>query len=330
VVGVRYPGCLRRRKQDEALIAFTCASMASPDPPAPHPDAMPKPPAGGAVASAAHAGAAGVALAHVEPPWISAFRDPSQEWRRLFAEVFGTFMLVTVAAGAGVVSALSAGSVGRTAEVVAPALMVMAIILSTGKVSGAHLNPVVSVAFALRRDFPWRRVPGYVIMQFLGATLACLFLSAVLGQAGMLGATEPGAGVSGGEAMMIEALLTLGLVTTILGTASGAQNVGPLSALAVAGYIALAGLWASPISGASMNPARSFGPEFVIHDFTNYWIYLIGPVVGMLVAVAIAYVLRGPGGRDPVAEAAAQGAIGPSIFAPPQVGGGVRAPGTKP
>jgi aquaporin Z len=282
------------------------------------------------VASGAQAGPGEMALVHVEPPWIAAFRDPNQEWRRLFAEVFGTFMLVTVAAGAGVVSALSGGSVGRTAEVVAPALMVMAIILSMGKVSGAHLNPVVSLAFALRRDFPWRRVPGYVLMQFLGATLACLFLSAVLGQAGMLGATEPGPGISGGEAMMIEALLTLGLVTTILGTASGAQNVGPLSALAVAGYISLAGLWASPISGASMNPARSFGPEFVIHDFTNYWVYLIGPVVGMVVAVAIAYVLRGPGGRDPVAEAAAQGVIGPSIFAPAQVGGGVPAPGTKP
>lgn len=239
-------------------------------------------------------------------------------------------MLVVVAAGAGVVSALSDGSVGRTSEVVAPALMVMAIILSMGKVSGAHLNPVVSLAFALRQDFPWRRVPAYVVMQLLGATLACLFLSAVLGQAGMLGATEPGAGVSGGEAMMLEALLTLGLVTTILGTASGAQNVGPLSALAVAGYIALAGLWASPISGASMNPARSFGPEFVIHDFSNYWVYVIGPVLGMLVAVAIAYVLRGPGGRDPAAEAAAQGAVGASIFAPAQADSQVPAQGTKP
>jgi aquaporin Z len=253
---------------------------------------------------------------HAVPGWIDAFRDPTQEWRRLFAELFGTFMLVAVAAGAGVVSALSHGSVGRAAEVVAPALMVMAIILSTGKVSGAHLNPVVSLAFAIRKDFPWRRVPGYVIAQILGATLACLFLSAVLGQAGMLGATEPGAGVSGGEAMVIEGLLTLGLVTTILGTASGAQNVGPLSALAVAGYIALAGLWASPISGASMNPARSFGPELVIRDFSNYWVYVIGPVVGMVVAVAIAYALRGPGGRDPVAEAAAQGAELRSILDP--------------
>jgi aquaporin Z len=292
--------------------------------------ANPDPPAGreGVAQPASELGLA--ALDHFEPAWIAVFRDPTQEWRRIFAEVFGTFMLVTVAAGAGVVSALSDGSVGRTAEVVAPALMVMAVILSMGKVSGAHLNPVVSLAFAMRRDFPWRRVPAYVIAQLVGATLACLLLSAVLGQAGMLGATEPGAGISGGEAMVIEALLTLGLVTTILGTASGAQNVGPLSALAVAGYIALAGLWASPISGASMNPARSFGPELVIHDFTNYWVYVIGPVVGMVVAVAIAYVLRGPGGRDRAAEAAAQGDDARSIFDPPHAAGSVPVRGTKP
>src|ERR1700691_318996 len=201
------------------------------------------------------------------------FDDPSLEWRRLFSEALGTFMLVLVAAGGGLLH--GEGQISLAAAVVAPGLMVMAIILFMGAVSGAHLNPVVSLAFALRRDFPWRRVPAYVIAQLLGASLGCFCLSAVLGQAGMLGATEHGVGVSGGESMVIEALLTLGLVTTILGTASGAQNVGPLSALAVAGYIALAGLWASPISGASMKPARSFGPEPVIRDFSNYWVYVI-------------------------------------------------------
>jgi aquaporin Z len=188
--------------------------------------------------------------------------------------------------------------------------MVTAVILFMGKVSGAHLNPAVSVAFALRHDFPWRRVPGYVIAQLVGATLACLLLSAVLGQFGSLGATEPGAAFTSGQAVLVEALLTMGLVSTILGTASGAQNVGALSALAVGGYIALAGLWASPISGASMNPARSFGPDFVIHDFANYWVYLIGPLAGAVLAVFIAYVLRGPGGKDPVAMLAASGMSG--------------------
>jgi aquaporin Z len=188
---------------------------------------------------------------------VAAFRDPSQEWRRLFSELFGTFLLVSAAAGGGVVAALSHGAVSRSAEVAAPGLTVMAVILFMGKISGAHLNPVVSLAFAMRGDFPWLRVPGYVVAQLVGATLACVFLLAVLGNAGAIGATQPGPGISAWQALLIEALLTLGLVSTILGTASAAQNVGPLSALAVGAYIVLAGLWASPISGASMNPPTS-------------------------------------------------------------------------
>ena len=106
--------------------------------------------------------------------------------------------------------------------------------------------------------------------------------------------------------MLIEAVLTLGLVSTILGTASSAQNVGPLSAIAVGGYIALAGLWAGPASGASMNPVRSFAPALVRGDLTHFWVYLAGPLVGALTAVASAYVLRGRGG-DSAATLAAQG-----------------------
>lgn len=240
---------------------------------------------------------------------LAMFRDPSQEWRRLFSELFGTFLLVVAAAGGGVVAALSHGAVSRSAEVAAPGLTVMAVILFMGKISGAHLNPVVSLAFAMRRDFPWRRVPGYVVAQLVGATLACLFLRAVLGNLGGLGASQPGPGISALQALLIEALLTLGLVSTILGTASAAQNVGPLSALAVGAYIVLAGLWASPVSGASMNPARSFGPELVGLDFANFWIYLIGPTAGAVLAVGIAYVLRGPGGHDVTAAAAAEGSL---------------------
>jgi aquaporin Z len=238
---------------------------------------------------------------------VAAFRDSKQEWRRLFSELLGTFLLVVAAAGGGMVAALSHGAVSRSAEVAAPGLTVMAVILFMGKVSGAHLNPVVSLAFALRRDFPWRRVPGYVLTQLLGATLACALLLAVLGNVGGLGATQPGPGINGLQALLIEVVLTLGLVSTILGTASGAQNVGSTSALAVGGYIVLAGLWASPISGASMNPARSFAPELVGLDFANFWIYLLGPAVGAVLAVGAAHILRGPGGRDPTAEAAAQG-----------------------
>lgn len=268
--------------------------------------AEPRSPLPGSATQAAHRRAAGLLELEFGRRWD--FDDPRHEWRRLFSELLGTFFLVLVAAGAPMVGARFPGTVGQAAAVTAPGLMVMAIILFMGAVSGAHLNPAVSIAFALRGDFPWRRVPGYVLVQLAGATLAGLALWALLGKVGMMGATEPGAGIGDVRAMATELLLTLGLVSTILGTASGAQNVGVFGALAVGGYIVLAGLWASPVSGASMNPARSFGPDLVLWDFSHYWAYVVGPLAGALVAVAVAYVLRGPGG-DRGGAAAAQGRL---------------------
>jgi aquaporin Z len=234
------------------------------------------------------------------------FDDPSLEWRRLFSELLGTFMLVTVAAGGGILH--GEGQISLAAAVVAPGLMVMAIILFMGAVSGAHLNPAVSLAFALRGDFPWKRVPGYVAIQLIGATLACLFLDAVFGDVQHLGATLPGPGYANWQALLLEAFLTASLVSVILGTASTAQNVGRVAALGVGGYIALAGLWAAPVSGTSMNPARSFGPALVSGDFSSYWVYVLGPIAGALIAVGCAHVLRG-GGGDPMAYAAGSGAL---------------------
>ena len=200
------------------------------------------------------------------------------------------------------------GQVSLGAAVVAPGLTVLAVILFMGAVSGAHLNPVVSIAFALRSDFPWRRVPGYVVVQLLGAVLACLFLKATLGDVAHVGATLPGPGYTPFKAFLFEAVLTLGLVSTILGTSSGAQNVGALGAIGVGSYIALAGLWAAPVSGVSMNPARSFGPALVSGDFTSFWAYLAGPMVGALLAVGVAWILRGRGG-GPVGRAAGSGRL---------------------
>jgi aquaporin Z len=244
----------------------------------------------------------------LEFPALYDFDDPGLEWRRLFSELFGTFLLVLAGAGAVIVGALSHGEIGRSAAVAAPGLMVLAIILFMGAVSGAHLNPAVTFAFSLRGDFPWRRLPGYVLVQLAGATLACLFLWAVYGKHGALGATEPGAGIADWQAMLTELVLTLGLVSTILGTASRAQNVGALSAVAVGGYIILAGLWSSPVSGASMNPARSFGPDVALGQFDNLWVYWVGPVLGAAIAVGAAWLLRGPGG-DPGGVAAARGTL---------------------
>jgi len=239
---------------------------------------------------------------------IADFHDPNQEWRRLFSELYGTFFLVLVAAGGGMMSQAFPGTITRTAAVVAPGLMVMAIIMFMGKVSGAHLNPAVSIAFSLRGDFPWRRVPGYVIVQLLGAALASLVLWGVVDVSAKYGGNYPASGYSDWRALAMETLLTFGLVSVILGTASGAQNLGIIGAIGVGSYIALAGLWGSPISGASMNPARTFGPDLVSGTWSGYWLYIVGPLVGACAAVGCAYVLRGPGGGL-AGSAAAQGAL---------------------
>ena len=236
------------------------------------------------------------------------FADPSQEWRRLFSELLGTFFLVLVAAGGGMMSQAFPNTISRTAAVVAPGLMVLAIILFMGKVSGAHLNPAVSIAFALRGDFPWIRVPGYVMVQLAGAALAGWFLKSVVNVSAKYGSNYPASGYTAWDAFLMETVLTLGLVSVILGTASGAQNLGIVGAFGVGSYIALAGLWGSPISGASMNPARTFGPDLVGRDFSDYWVYIAGPLTGAVLAVGIAFVLRGAGGGR-AGSGAAQGAL---------------------
>jgi aquaporin Z len=247
------------------------------------------------------------------------FWDDSYEWRRLFSELFGTFLLVTAAVGAAMVNAKFGGHViPGPVRVICPALMVMAVILFMGAVSGAHLNPAVSIGFAMRGNFPWRRVPSYVLAQFVGAILATLMLWAFLGKQGSAGLTLPGPGIPTATAMAWEAVLTTGLVSVVLGTASGAQQLGPLAALGVGSYIALAGLFGAPVSGASMNPARSLGPALVLDNWTAWWAYLLGPVIGALLAVGIAFILRGPGGGT-AGTHAAQGTLG-TLWRPGRIG----------
>lgn len=221
------------------------------------------------------------------------FVESAHEWRRLFAEAWGTFLLVVVSAGAGVVGAQSGGAVSLGMKVVAPGLMVMAIIYFMGTVSGAHLNPAVTLAFAARRNFPWSRVPGYLVAQVVGGVAAAAFLRAMFGTLGLVGATTPGSGVGDFRALAMEVLLTTGLVSTILGTSSGARNIGSNAALAVGGYIALAGLWAAPVSGASMNPVRSFAPDLIRGDLATTWIYIVGPLLGGMIAVGFEWILKG-------------------------------------
>ncbi len=208
-------------------------------------------------------------------------------------------------------------AIGRAAAVTAPGMMVMAMILFMGKVSGAHFNPGVSVAFALRGDFPWRRVPGYLVAQIIGAVVAAWVLQAIIGVSASVGSNYPAETSTPAAAFWMEAILTLGLISVILGTASGAQNVGVVGALAVGSYIALAGLWASPISGASMNSFRTLGPDIVANDYSHYWVYVAGPFLGVLLAVLAALVLRGYGGGRS-GSSAAQGSLFTQVKRPGQ------------
>lgn len=227
--------------------------------------------------------------------------------RVLFAEVFGTWMLVMVAAGGGVVNAVSGGQISLTALVVAPAFMVAASIYVLGPISGAHYNPVVTLAFAIRGDFPWRHVVPFWVAQLAGATLAALVLKAIYGLVAHLGATIPQHGV--GTSLVMEIILTTVLVTIILGTASDRRIVGTNAALAVGATIALDGLWGAPISGASMNPARSLGPDIAAWHFADQWIYIVGPITGAALAVFIAFLLRGLTTKDAIE--AASGTLAP-------------------
>ena len=220
-------------------------------------------------------------------------------WRRLAGEFVGTFALVAIAAGADAAAALTNGDVTPAARAVAPALTVMALIYAIGDVSGAHFNPAVTAAFAMRRLFPARLVLPYWLAQLTGALVAAGVVRLLLGSAAGAAVSTPKA-VTDGAALAIEIGLTAILVTVILGTADRHRVVGSDAALAVGATIALCGLVALPLEGASMNPARSIGPAVIAGQLQDLWIYVAGPLVGGAAAVLIAFALHGSeAGRGP-------------------------------
>ena len=222
------------------------------------------------------------------------------------AEAFGTFALVFVAAGGDVMGQVSGGEVGVAARAVAPGLVVAALIYSIGDTSGAHFNPAVTLAFALKRLVPASWLPAYWIAQLAGAIAAAGVLRLLFGDAIAAGLSKPKL-VDPGNAVALEAILTLLLVSVILGTADRFRVVGPNAALAVGGTIALCGLIALPVEGASMNPARSLGPAIVAGQLADVWVYIAGPAIGAVVAVALTTFLHGAVEGDGKAEEAARG-----------------------
>ncbi|MGP0109148.1 MAG: MIP/aquaporin family protein [Acidimicrobiales bacterium] len=230
-------------------------------------------------------------------------------WIRLIIEFVGTFILVTVAAGSGVINHyVGGGPISRAAAVIAPGAVVMAMIYALGPLSGLHINPAVTLAFAGRRVFKAAWVPPYLVVQMAGAVAAALFLQAMYSHVSS-GGNYPIA-KAGGEwrSLVMEIVLTAILVTVILNTATGYRSIGHNAALAVGSTVALLGLFASPISGASMNPARTLGPDIVSLDFNGWWIYIVGPIVGAAIAVMLIGLVRGLPDKEE-REAAEGGAL---------------------
>ncbi|HYV60850.1 MAG TPA: aquaporin [Acidimicrobiia bacterium] len=228
---------------------------------------------------------------------------------RVIIEFLGTALLVTVAAGAGVINRYAGGNpISRTAAVVAPGALVMALIYAWGPLSGLHINPAVTLAFTGRGVFRAAWAIPYIAAQFAGAVLAALFLQLMFSHVAA-GSNYPISKPGGDwKSFVMEIVLTAILVSVILNTATGYRSIGHNAALAVGATIALLGLFASPISGASMNPARTLGPDIVANDFTGWWVYIFGPLIGASVAVMLIGLVRGLPDREE-REAAEGGAL---------------------
>lgn len=229
-------------------------------------------------------------------------------FHRIGAEVVGTYALVTAGCGAIVVNSLH-GSVTHVGVAFTFGLIIMVMIAATGHLSGAHFNPAVTVAFALTRHFSWHDVPFYIGGQLLGATVGALTLRGLFGNVAQLGATVPSG--SALQAFGLEVVLTAVLMFVIMAVATDTRAVGQLAALAIGGTVALDALWGGPISGASMNPARSLGPALVAGIWRDQWVYVLAPLLGAAIGAGIYQLLRTPIMDDVRAGAADAATRGP-------------------
>ncbi len=210
--------------------------------------------------------------------------------RKLFAEFLGTFALVFAGTGAIVVNQVSAGVIGHAGIALTFGLIVLAMIYTFGDVSGAHLNPAVTVAFAAAGRFAWRDAAGYVLTQLLGAFGGSAVLRFLFPESQTLGATLPAGGIA--QSFVLEVILTFLLMFVILSVSTGAKEKGITAGIAIGAVIAVEAMVAGPICGASMNPARSLAPAVVSGHVTALWVYLIAPVIGALLAIPACCIVR--------------------------------------
>jgi aquaporin NIP len=221
--------------------------------------------------------------------------------RRCLAEAFATFALVFAGCGAIVANAERGGQLGSNGIALAFGLVIMVMVYATGHLSGAHINPAVTAAFCAGRHFPLRDAAWYVPAQLAGAVAGAMLLRLLWdGTPADLGATIPSVGV--GSAFAYEIVMTAFLMFVIMAVATDTRAVGAAAAIAIGGTVALDAVFGGPVTGASMNPARSFGPALVAGEWHDFWIYVVGPVLGALVGAFGYQIVRAgetPGDRAP-------------------------------
>lgn len=208
------------------------------------------------------------------------------------SEFLGTFFLVFAATGVVIVNDLAGGAITHTGIAITTGLVVMAVIYSVGDVSGSHINPAVTVGFWLAGRFPGYRVVQYVVSQCLGAIAASLLLLYLFPDMISLTVTMPSGSIM--QSFILEIALTFFLMFVILSVSTGSMEKGIMAGSAIGAVVGLSVLWAGPITGASMNPARSIAPALVSLDFTSLWVYLAGPVIGAAISVVAFRVIHKP------------------------------------
>ncbi len=222
----------------------------------------------------------------------------ASDMRAYTAEAVGTFLLVFAGPGAVVINEVSGGAVTHLGIGLSFGLVVMVAIFATGHISGAHINPAVTLAFSVAGHFPKRHVPPYIVAQLIGAAAAALVLRWLFGVVADLGSTVPTG--SAGQALGLEVVITAGLMFVIMAVATDLRAVRDHAAIAIGGYVGLAATFSGPIAGASMNPARSFGPALLSGTWMDHWVYWAGPIAGALLGAAIYMLIRS--GNPPADE----------------------------